>query len=274
MPAPPDIPLRTLYHYTSRDGFKGILASKELWATEIRFLNDSTEFATAIDAVARELRARLDDLDSAEERERAEGIFRDLESLEEAEYFVTSLTEEHDDLNQWRAYGGAHTGFALGFNVEGLVGLASQHGFELDRCLYRPMEHTLLAATIVDAALAWPAEGDRMNRRRRREFRRTMSHLAPFLKNHHFRPENEWRLVSSPPFAFRATIRFRKRLSHRIPYLRFPLVAADGSSPLCSVTVGPSPDFDAAKQSASILLKRLGLGSTPIHASDVPLRTW
>lgn len=268
------MPLRTLYHYTTGDGFKGILSSKELWATEIRFLNDSTEFETAIDAVAHELRGRLEDLDTPHEQERAEGIFRDLVTLEEAEYFVVSFTEEHDDLNQWRAYGGSHTGFALGLDIERLEALASQRGFELDRCLYRSIEHSLLAATIVDAALAWPAEGERMNHRRRREFRRTMTHLAPFLKNHHFLPENEWRLVSSPPFASRSDIRFRERLSRRVPYLHLPLVDADGSTPLCSVMVGPTPDFDTAKRSASILLARAGFGTIPIHASNVPLRTW
>jgi hypothetical protein len=42
-PSPDDL----LYHYTSDAGFRGIIESDRIWATDIRFLNDYTEFRRA-----------------------------------------------------------------------------------------------------------------------------------------------------------------------------------------------------------------------------------
>lgn len=36
-----------LWHYTSIQGFQGIVTSKEIFATDVRFLNDRTEFIHA-----------------------------------------------------------------------------------------------------------------------------------------------------------------------------------------------------------------------------------
>ena len=36
---------KILYHYTTMDGLKGIIASKSLWATKIQYLNDASELA-------------------------------------------------------------------------------------------------------------------------------------------------------------------------------------------------------------------------------------
>jgi hypothetical protein len=163
-PSPP--PLRTLYHYTTQAGLVGILNSKTIWASEIRYLNDATEFRTALDAVSAELRARLNDLDSSEANARGERLFREFTALEESSVFVLSLTEDGDDLSQWRAYGGMHSGFALGFDIDKLEILAHEHSFSLERCLYHGPEHGLLAATIVDAAFAWLSAGSRMTDRR------------------------------------------------------------------------------------------------------------
>lgn len=269
-----ELPLRTLYHYTTQAGLLGILTSSSIWASEIRFLNDATEFHTALDAVGAELRGRLDDLDSKKAQERRDAIFGELTVLEETSVFVLALTERGDDLSQWRAYGGKHSGFALGFDIGKLTSLAAEHGFSLDRCLYESPEHTLLAATIVDAALAWLQEGDRMNRRRLREFRRTMLKTAPLLKDHSFRDESEWRLVSASHDVSSPEIGFRSGPSTLIPHYSLPLFAPDGWTPLSSVTVGPTPHTDLATHSTCALLRARGFKDVPVRESRIPLRTW
>lgn len=271
---PVGLPLRTLYHYTTQAGLLGILTSKSIWASEIRFLNDATEFQAALDAVGSELSARISDLDSAEARARGEAIFREFTVLEESSVFVLSLTEEGDDLSQWRAYGGQHSGYALGFDIEKLCTLAAEHDFELHPCLYEPSEHGLLAAAIVDSALAWLSEGDRMTRRRRREFRRTMFKAAPFLKHYKFSDESEWRLVSTSHLVTSAEIGFRSGPSTLIPHYSIPLFAKDGSSPLTSITIGPTPHMDLASHSTYALLRARGFKDAFVHKSQIPLRTW
>jgi len=37
-----------IYHYTRREGLQGIFNSRALWATSIRYLNDASEFLTAV----------------------------------------------------------------------------------------------------------------------------------------------------------------------------------------------------------------------------------
>lgn len=49
-----------LYHYTRLPGLLGIIDSKALWATDIRYLNDETEFHHAVD-ITRDLLTELKD---------------------------------------------------------------------------------------------------------------------------------------------------------------------------------------------------------------------
>jgi hypothetical protein len=43
------VPPKTLNHYTSANGFLGIISSKTLWLTNIHYLNDNQEFKLAVD---------------------------------------------------------------------------------------------------------------------------------------------------------------------------------------------------------------------------------
>jgi len=47
-----------LYHYTSLKGLLGILESGCIWASEVRYLNDSAEIAVAFRLMARVIGAR------------------------------------------------------------------------------------------------------------------------------------------------------------------------------------------------------------------------
>jgi hypothetical protein len=52
------VPSVPLAHYTSASGLTGVLSSKLLWATHIRFLNDSKEFVHAVSLAKESLQAR------------------------------------------------------------------------------------------------------------------------------------------------------------------------------------------------------------------------
>src|SRR5262245_10539375 len=49
---------KALYHYTSQKGLLGILDSQALWATNLRYMNDSQEFQHALALAASVLHAR------------------------------------------------------------------------------------------------------------------------------------------------------------------------------------------------------------------------
>ena len=51
-------PVSTLYHYTSLQGLMGIIESRQLRASELRYMNDSTELLYAVDLLQTAITAR------------------------------------------------------------------------------------------------------------------------------------------------------------------------------------------------------------------------
>src|SRR4051812_23543549 len=99
---------RGLCHYTNGQGFLGIVGSREFWATHIYYLNDHTEYQYAYErtqglieriTVLRELAAQAPELHSA-----IMGGLRPYRRGRPVAIFVVSLTENWDDLSQWRGY--------------------------------------------------------------------------------------------------------------------------------------------------------------------------
>src|ERR1017187_117129 len=93
-----------LYHYTSGSGLIGIIYSKSLWATSIRYLNDSTEYDLALDLARTSMRARLKASRSRWEEGLYIALSEELTGTAPADVYVTSFSENHDQLSQWRAY--------------------------------------------------------------------------------------------------------------------------------------------------------------------------
>ena len=122
-----------VYHYTTTEGFKGILESAEIWATSIYCLNDWTEFEYAREPFIDSVRALLID------KEAADGATLLLSSLFEKRppLFVCSFSaaRDGDDLSQWRAYSNPY-GCAIGFQVATLLNYAGMLRFDLSRCEY------------------------------------------------------------------------------------------------------------------------------------------
>ena len=111
-----------LWHYTSIKGFHGILTSKNIRATDIRFLNDSHEFIHA---------HKLADRLVAETSEKDTDGFAVREILKCAvdltfdvglhpallQVFVACFSAKEDQLSQWRGYSHGSSGISLAFDA-------------------------------------------------------------------------------------------------------------------------------------------------------------
>ena len=98
---------KKLYHYTSKEGFLGIIENKTLWASEILFMNDGKEACIPLE-ILKEL---------LEENKNEWKDFLELyESVRGVETYVISFSEKKDDLNMWRAYGDNASGICIEFN--------------------------------------------------------------------------------------------------------------------------------------------------------------
>ncbi|WP_163934245.1 DUF2971 domain-containing protein [Paraferrimonas sp. SM1919] len=109
-----DMPLpQKLYHYTSAEGLKGIINSESLWATDCRFLNDSTEFHDGLSFTIEELAKRNSTLCT----ELSEYLKSDTSNfLEVVTPYITSFCADGDLLSQWRGYSSSSEGYCIEFD--------------------------------------------------------------------------------------------------------------------------------------------------------------
>jgi len=153
-------PKGLLYHYTSADGLIGILKSGHIFATHIRYLNDSQEMLDSLS----HLEGFLEGFDP----DVRPHLKRFLESSVRvfacgAGAYVVSFTDDAaalvgteqlpgDRLNQWRAYSRPGKGFSLGFDPRVIDEPGKGEILEgidltayLQNCIYdRPMKRWIL----------------------------------------------------------------------------------------------------------------------------------
>ena len=111
-----------LWHYTSIQGFQGILASKSMWATDLRFLNDREEFVHTRN-IANKIVAATPELDAngflnREFLAKAVTLAFDSGPLANSQVFVASFSAAEDQLGQWRGYSYGSSGVSLAFDLK------------------------------------------------------------------------------------------------------------------------------------------------------------
>jgi hypothetical protein len=164
-----------LYHYTDQHGLLGILRSKSIWATHVRYLNDATEFVHGIKIAMQCVKETKIDAESffkhrpdswPRDAPRRVGEILDhyvddaLARLNNLPVYVTCFFDSEpgdqpsksqgagDKLSQWRAYSKGSAGFSIGFDKGSLQNYIespgpSREGFVLlaGNCSYDEEEH-------------------------------------------------------------------------------------------------------------------------------------
>lgn len=277
-------PPEELFHYTSMVGLMGMVAGKAVWATNIEFLNDSTEFkhgeqvvTDVTEAHKRQARgdrkAFFDELDGCPSFFQAEDVF------------VVSLSEARDLLSQWRGYTPTSCGFSVGFDADGLSKAAwALHSMKLVRCVYTAEDQELFARSVLEHCLGlW----DRRDRGREKSgsagpnveavfaFRIYSTFMAASMKHQAFAEEQEWRLLGI--CRERNAFKFRAGKSALTPYVELKWgkdTKAPDVQPIRSVTVGPCPDPQLSMKSVKRLLDSHDAEGVSVMSSEIPFRTW
>lgn len=297
----PNVP-DTLYHYTSLAGLWGIGSQKRLRATSIRHLSDATEFKYAHDVLLTELQrkshgsgsdvlAMVEVLLSELDFSRVSTALAFSDPL--GTTFVTSFSQNKDQLSQWRAYCSSG-GVSLGFRIAALQTIAKEQGFQLIPCSYARSEHVrdaeALAEQLLEMVSEVPAEALRklaaggkritadiahhvfpIRRRMLDEIQRR----APGWKHPSFHEEAEWRLVSNQTPADG----FRIGRTALIPYVNIrlddpPLLDGDVSIVLSECVVGPCAEPELAVGSVMHFLGHEKLACSSFILSNTPYREW
>lgn len=286
---------KTLYHYTSQNGLLGILNTGKLWMTNIRYLNDSSEFKYTLDLVKSELEKGKKlllskrgvvglSLDKGIEGETFK-IYELLEGLlnysyyddrrEIPELYVFSLSEKPDDLNQWRGYCPSEGGFCIEFDTNKLEDIIlNKNHYEIDNCKYCKKDDSLEIRNLVEPFFL------RLNTLLEssdigytgvfRGLLLDINRISPYIKDFSFHSESEIRIIYRGE---NNIIKYREGKSMVIPYTEGDLLDDVNKLPINKIIIGPTPHKILSKISVINLLISKGYPGE-VESSEIPYRSW
>jgi DUF2971 family protein len=273
-----------IFHYTSSHGLRGILASHQLWATDIAYMNDATEMAYGLALIAKHLAQAATDAPDLEKE-----FFRRSDVSESTVIhrgdFVTCFCADGDQLSQWRSYAAAGSGCAIGFSTRALL----EHNQPiLRRVIYEPAVQERMIQTVISRSRVLFREVSTGRSIKDLDDDRTLPAFASFLasrlkefactfKHPGFQEEKEWRLIfrGFRSREFMPALRFRED-SLSTPYIPISLRNAGPSPPallpILEVRHGPSIHPGLARKSLLLLLEKFGYDHVEVRGSSTPLR--
>lgn len=277
----------TLYHYTTAAGLLGILGSRRIWATELRFLNDERELQFGVDLLAAELQRQVAQRDSRPVLAKIIEVLSVHRILRH--YFVACFCEEGDLLSQWRGYA-SPGGYSLGFAVDHCKvpeWVAPFFPVTYDQGSARMTASAWASGAAdrllqvfderLDSAIAGGSPQKAISQLIE-EFGRdqfnTLEAIAATLKDPSFSEEREWRVLSEshPQADGDREVLFRTGPLGPTPYITVPLSPDEEPLPLREIIVGPGPNSRARAEAVRMLLWKHGYPEVPVVTSKVPYR--
>jgi hypothetical protein len=138
-----------LHHYTSKEGLKGIIRDKKIWATNMLYLNDYSELRLPIDRAFCVINRLQGGLVSEEDKKFLDEIGTVFDSVKwrnanlYANIYVCSFSTAKNDLYQWMGYctkkiDCSIDGCSIGFDFNTpLYEFVNKQGFNLVECEYQ-----------------------------------------------------------------------------------------------------------------------------------------
>ena len=262
-----DVPQERLYHYTSFNGLLGIVGSGALWASDIRYMNDSAELKHTADLIRTEVNRRIG---AGHNKPDLLNQFLDWVTHRITNghmLFAASFRANGNLLSQWRGYSRLGKGVSLGFDPVYIMRCANQQSFQIGRCVYSCEQQALLISQVVDAVEtlaadhvpAAPHQGTGNGNGYHVFFEQIESDLlriAALLKHPSFREEEEWRIVSPVITDYvEAPVQFREGTSMLVPYIMFDLRPIT----LQHLFLGPTPNKTISMNSLTMYLAKNGI---------------
>ncbi len=272
-------PKAMLYHYTSFAGLMGIVQEKALWASEIRYLNDSQElqhFGRLVHSLVIRALEATPHQQSADILGQFDQWLRERLALGPM-IFVGSLTENGNLLSQWRGYCGHGQGVSLGFAPDRVVLAARDRAFTIGRCIYEGGRQTQLVDDFLKILLAaansrgpdGALPATQSFHGFFQELEPQIFRIAPLFKSGAFSEESEWRAVSLPVLNFvQPPIRYRPGATMLIPFIDMPLPTDNGRLVLPKVYIGPTSTPGLSVHSVSMYLAKYAAAPAPREVSS------
>lgn len=272
-------------HYTTANALISIIQSEQLWATNIKFLNDEQEFLHAITLAKEVIQRSTESAQKIQTNRNAydefvKDITKALESLDtyHAEsIFTCSFSEEKDLLSQWRGYCPNNQGYCIHFELEGLLKAAKEKFLdcEIFPCVYdNAQKKKKISAALNKHWQEYTTLTDpKLRAQAIRSLTLEIERLASYFKHPSFAEEKEHRLVIRMAWDIAEHAKFRAGPMSIIPYIEVPAP----KSLIKEIAIGPTRDQSLAKRGLSALIDfKFGsfssLNDVTINESKIPYR--
>jgi hypothetical protein len=263
-----------LFHYTSAEGILGIFGNQSLWPTQIQYMNDSKEFQHSLD-IAKCLIANKKHSTTEHLMKFYEALELTLEVSDGARTFIFSMTENPDQLSQWRGYCGLG-GYSIGFDLPTLQAIAAKQNFRLAKCIYDDDKKVELIEVEIEKAVRFFSQNNNRSDYskivRESKFYGAMLNVGSIMKHSSFAEENEWRLIGGPFSCKLPMSGWRPKNGVLLPYYQIMLERdAEGFLPISEIYIGPCNDKKLSKNALDMYLKGTN-NDTRLRYSQTPLR--
>lgn len=257
-----DIPQERLYHYTTFNGLLGIVDTSSLWASDIRYMNDSAELKHTANLIANEVTNRIG---RGHPNPDLLNQFLDWVTHRITNghmLFATSFRANGNLLSQWRGYSRIGKGVSLGFNPEVILECAEKQSFQIGRCIYDRKEQKGLIRQVVDSvehiAKTHIEPPNDSYQKIFQEIESDLLRIAAILKHPSFKEEEEWRIVSPVITDFlKEPVLFREGVSMLVPYIQFNLTPSSNRPiALEHLFLGPTPNITISMNSLTMFLAK------------------
>jgi len=279
-----------LYHYTTCGGLKGILDSRSIWCSHIKYFSDPQEWIYGERIVISKIEKLLSDEKDPNIKELLENFRMFIKSLTLSFYdiYAACFCKDGNLLSQWRSYSNKGGGYSLGFTFDSNTKIT--YDFEnmdysklsvLRKIIYDVKTQNLL----IDEALTKLIESGRsaIIRMLKNEnslqigfinqmamgFANRLVEVIISMKNPVFEREDEWRLIIfKRKFDSQKEVEFREKNEELIPYLPASIYTEKEKKlifPINSIRIGPGLDTEKVRYSLELLNKNHSEISTDIQ---------
>lgn len=267
------LPKDTLYHYTSYTGLKGIIKSQELWLTDYRDLNDTSEIKNSLEQIE-ELIKNVTKSSYYKNIFWDEffKLFKDVLNPDTYKIYICSFCKQKDYLPAWEKYGDNAAGFAIGYRKKFFEpkknGNINDKSYSQTNIYYRIADNELQMCindliTLTEKQLAILNEANNNTRiiNNDQVLLNLFSYilvLLPSLKKLKFQPEHEYRILyydlkNSSKINVRKIFRETKQKSSYCRSIRY-FPKEFGIDDICEICIGPHNNFKHSSHDITKLL--------------------
>lgn len=298
---------KPLYHYTTLDGFMGILNARDFWVSNIRFLNDKMEFENGKRLCIKYLEEKIKNESDCSEyfdlvlescKRKQEIGFKKINS---DDIFSLSFCKSGDALTLWQVYG--KNGISIGFqndisSVDNIVFVnEDEYNYyqkkDKDNRIHKYKETYFITRRsiiydddkkiqIIDNVLNRGREyldmyGENLKEQVVEVVSNELFKTFMYMKDDNFKYEQECRVIFDEPEK-REWIHYRTRNDIILPYIKVKILNGLYQSheklPICDIVVSPSERKDYIADSIKYFLEKNGYDYLidKVRTSEVPYR--